>query len=924
MKQSSIIRLALFYLVLLISHEGITVATNIRQTVGVRKNMQLSTSLNDMVNMMDSIDIDSFLEVEDMHGMSAEAYGTLEMIEMHKSLKEGFSFEHSPILKDLNSLKEIPENKILSPSELKGHREDVSVLLEKAMSSLGNSKTAASDSKASSSGECKKTTTFSTCGKHSDCRPAKHNPCKGECICDTDGINECECVAKGTTAREELAKIDTGKILDNEETIEKALTIKDVGFSVLFGFVDGFFGGMVTDLKEGWKDDKCQDQGWKDDKCQDRSDINVKFKRVLRKAKHFWHTIKKIHKKVWTSSGRKSLRHALKGLLTALVTALKAVYKFAMACPATKMVGMVLMFIVAMVVFNMAFVAAGFVVVPILIKLVGGLVGLYFSFDYMKDTVIEIYKEMKKMSAEVILLGGLGDFGTLTKNLKATSLLKRYKIKVSPSLIDDIKTVQKSAKNTKDGVATTIKSLNTKLRTKGLMGTVNDVAKKTGDIVVDATKKAGDTIQDVKKTFKKGVKDDIPDAKKKRKTDTERVEDYKKDQKKMEKQKSYDPEKPRVEDAKIEQFGNDMMKDKSFLKRAGLEGKTKGVQDDVKAAFIDAMKKSEDGRAKFVQNNKEGANFMNDPILRAEYWDQDLKNYEDAFKASLKKSKNGITDDMANDFFKNVFTFEGDSLGREWADKFGKLLLGRVTFIRSDAKVIKRLEKMGLVNPYSAGPTTGDAAKTDITEDDVYNNNLKKLKRFGYKLKSHMQRYKIAKGGLNTLEGTKYTLDDRSPKEINAGLQIRYFNLLRGTKEGEGKRFIEAVKKVVRSKEGENRRRRLLNWKNHWEQFTTYVETAKGSCPKSILTGVNVEPNGEFYFSCSQSPKLCKCIKNVGSSGKEQHFLAGNIGLVIFFQDSTVSYEISEDGNPFAYGDVNEGMNERRRRLLQARGGGGS
>merc|ERR1712224_710383 len=70
-----------------------------------------------------------------MHGMSAEAYGTMEMIEMHKSLKEGFSFEHSPILEDLKSLKEIPENKVLSPSELKQHRDDVSVLLEKAMSS---------------------------------------------------------------------------------------------------------------------------------------------------------------------------------------------------------------------------------------------------------------------------------------------------------------------------------------------------------------------------------------------------------------------------------------------------------------------------------------------------------------------------------------------------------------------------------------------------------------------------------------------------------------------------------------------------------------------------------------------------------------------------------------------------------------------
>eukprot|EP00942_MAST-04A_sp_MAST-4A-sp1_P014180 g14180.t1 len=62
----------------------------------LRKNIQLSSSLNNMVNMMDSIDVDSFLEVEDMHGMSAEAYGTLEMIEMHKSLKEGFSFEQIP------------------------------------------------------------------------------------------------------------------------------------------------------------------------------------------------------------------------------------------------------------------------------------------------------------------------------------------------------------------------------------------------------------------------------------------------------------------------------------------------------------------------------------------------------------------------------------------------------------------------------------------------------------------------------------------------------------------------------------------------------------------------------------------------------------------------------------------------------------
>ena len=112
-------------------------ASNIRQTIGLQKGAELSSSLTNMVQMMENVDVDSFLEVEDMHGMSAEAYGTMEMIEMHKSLKEGFSFEHSPILEDLKSLKEIPENKVLSPSELKQHREDVSVLLEKAMTGWG-------------------------------------------------------------------------------------------------------------------------------------------------------------------------------------------------------------------------------------------------------------------------------------------------------------------------------------------------------------------------------------------------------------------------------------------------------------------------------------------------------------------------------------------------------------------------------------------------------------------------------------------------------------------------------------------------------------------------------------------------------------------------------------------------------------------
>ena len=222
----------------------------------------------------------------------------------------------------------------------------------------------------------------------------------------------------------------------------------------------------MTDLKDQWKDGRCQD----------RSAINTKFKEVLRSAKHFWRSIKAVHKKVWTSTGRKHLFSALKRLLQSLVEALKEVWKFTMECPVTKMVATVLGVIVGLALLNMALLAAGFVVIPVLIKLVGGLIGLYFAFDYMKKTVIEIYKEIKKVKsgtcnvackkkliekssamlgaiAEVILLGGIGDFAKVSKNPAATSLFKKYKIQRSPSFLDDMKTLKKAAKNAKKGIS---------------------------------------------------------------------------------------------------------------------------------------------------------------------------------------------------------------------------------------------------------------------------------------------------------------------------------------------------------------------------------------------------------------------------------------------------------------------------------------
>ena len=115
----------------------------------------------------------------------------------------------------------------------------------------------------------------------------------------------------------------------------------------------------------------------------------------------------------------------------------------------------------------------------------GGLVGLYFAFNYMKKTVIEIYKEIKKVTtgscnvackkrlvekssamlgaiAEVILLGGIGDFAKVSKNSKATSLFKKFKIQRSPSFIKDMKAFEESGKKCKEGCSNVIEKIKLK------------------------------------------------------------------------------------------------------------------------------------------------------------------------------------------------------------------------------------------------------------------------------------------------------------------------------------------------------------------------------------------------------------------------------------------------------------------------------
>lgn len=125
-----------------------------------------------------------------------------------------------------------------------------------------------------------------------------------------------------------------------------------------------------------------------------------------------------------------------------------------------------------------------------------------------------------------------------------------------------------------------------------------------------------------------------------------------------------------------------------------------------------------------------------------------------------------------------------------------------------------------------------------------------------------------------------------------------------------------------------------IDYEALWDEFTSMVQS-NNKCRARVLEDVNVESDGTFSFECSEAKELCDCIVKVGETGVEPRFYAEDgdytLELNVFRDGDYVSYEIMENGEALAYGDVNEGdvedatgMRRRRRRLLQGGGHHGS
>merc|ERR1711871_1017791 len=176
---------------------------------------------------------------------------------------------------------------------------------------------------------------------------------------------------------------------------------------------------------------------FEDPKCGGK-DVHTKLKHVIHKFKHMWTHMKGIHKHVWTSKGRKAVIHAVKAFIVSLVELLKEGLKYMRQCPATKMLVKVVGMIAVMLILNIAFIAAGLFVIPLLVKYVGMIMGLYFSLAYMKTKVVSLYKSTKKMIAgdcydackKTMIEDSFGMVGAITEVVVMTGLDKVLKMKV--------------------------------------------------------------------------------------------------------------------------------------------------------------------------------------------------------------------------------------------------------------------------------------------------------------------------------------------------------------------------------------------------------------------------------------------------------------------------------------------------------------
>ena len=162
------------------------------------------------------------------------------------------------------------------------------------------------------------------------------------------------------------------------------LTSIHVVKSLFYGLLNGFFAGMMDDMSDDFNDESCDTTG-----------IKTSFKDLAGKLAGMWDTVVDAWKHVWTDEGRDQLADAVKLTFISLKNMFGAMFQYVVTCRGMKTILFMVGIISVAFALNALIIAAGLVVIPIIIKLAGIILEIVTSVPYLAGLIKQVLAQIK-------------------------------------------------------------------------------------------------------------------------------------------------------------------------------------------------------------------------------------------------------------------------------------------------------------------------------------------------------------------------------------------------------------------------------------------------------------------------------------------------------------------------------------------------
>ena len=454
------VQVAIFFIVLLFGSEAIAINARVRehaffQRIGdmrMRKELRargehLKSAREDLEKQCNNREANATPDGHAICRNHENRAAELHLLQIYESIHSAFTFRNSPVKKDCLALPKLVYQKDvpMSPKQIESYQKEATLFMEKASQHI-SAKTGWGilgkvvshvAGKASSAVQ-------SMFGKESKAKAEKEEVGRAN-----------EVMGEGLSLV--MSDVDSDALNSGPNDTEH-LTVLDVLKSILYGVTNGFFAGMVEDLDKDFSDESCKKTG----------PVKEAFKDAAAKTAAFWETLLSAWKNVWTSKGRGELMDAVKLAFGAWRHLFGELFTYVATCKGCVTVVFMFGIIGIALGLNALMIAAGAVVIPIIVKIAGIILEVVFGIPFLikviKRAVEQIKlarqgkcgKDCKKMFIRVFgeIVGFLIQVVLMSGNVmkfapKSGTKLGRFKW--NPTFVDDMKVLKSTVNSAMKG-----------------------------------------------------------------------------------------------------------------------------------------------------------------------------------------------------------------------------------------------------------------------------------------------------------------------------------------------------------------------------------------------------------------------------------------------------------------------------------------